>query len=337
MTQPTVSVVIPTFNRAGLIGRAIESVIAQVYQDWEIIVVDDGSTDETAAVVRGFAGRLGKRLSYIRQRNAGSSAARNRGIDESRGAFVAFLDSDDEYLPDKLALQLHLFELRPELGLVFGDYAFVGGDGVRHESALAAAGSIALTLPNETVSADLHVCPADFFEYLLSEYFIATIVGMVRRDVLGDSIRFPEGLGYAEEWLFYLRVAHVCRAGFVSRPLCIHHHVMGSLARTDPQRNTLRLRDLLLETLRSFPELTRRQRRLVRANLARTCRQSGYDAHRSGHYASAARFFIESFRCQAAIGSVWDAGHSAILSWKQGASRGRADKANVQGSAESVR
>lgn len=337
MIRPTVSVVIPTYNRAGLIGRAIESVVAQVYQDWEIIVVDDGSTDETATVVRGFAGQLGERLSYIRQRNAGSSAARNRGIDESRGRFVAFLDSDDEYLPDKLALQLRLFELRPELGFVFGDYAFVGSDGVRHESALAAAGSPALTLPYDTVSADLHVCPADFFEHLLGEYLIATIVGMVRRDVLGDSIRFPEGLDYAEEWLLYLRVARVCRVGFVSRPLCIHHHVMGSLARTDPRRNTLRLRDLLLEILRSFPELTRRQRRIVRANLARVCRQSGYDAHRLGHYVGAARFFLESFRCQAAFGAIWDAGHSAVLSRKRSAFRGRADGGTVQGSAKSVR
>ena len=79
MNNPTVSVVLPTFNRAELLPRAIESVIGQTYHDWEIVLVDDGSTDATPDVARAYARRLGDRLNYIRQDNGGSSRARNRG------------------------------------------------------------------------------------------------------------------------------------------------------------------------------------------------------------------------------------------------------------------
>lgn len=105
MSQPpTVSVVIPTYNRADLIGRAIRSVLAQTWTDWELVVVDDCSQDATADVVRSFAD---PRIRLIRhERNRGESGGRNTGIAEARGPYVAFLDSDDEWLPAKLEKQL---------------------------------------------------------------------------------------------------------------------------------------------------------------------------------------------------------------------------------------
>lgn len=99
--QTSVSVVIPTYNRAEALSQALMSVYAQSHQPLEVIVVDDGSTDETAAVVAGFDNAI-----YLYQHNQGVSAARNRGIELCRGAFVAFLDSDDTWLSTKLAMQL---------------------------------------------------------------------------------------------------------------------------------------------------------------------------------------------------------------------------------------
>lgn len=107
-----VSVVIPAWNSAATLGRAIDSVLAQTWPALEIIVVDDGSEDATGAVLAGY----GARIRVIRQANAGPSAARNRGIREASGDYLAFLDADDYWLPEKLARQAELLDARPELG-----------------------------------------------------------------------------------------------------------------------------------------------------------------------------------------------------------------------------
>ncbi|MEM4780794.1 MAG: glycosyltransferase family A protein [Halalkalicoccus sp.] len=98
-SAPAVSVVIPTYNRAERVGRAIDSVLHQRFAEFEVLVVDDGSTDDTAAVLEGYDD---ERVRYVRQENAGANAARNRGIEESEGEFVSFLDSDDELHPEHL-------------------------------------------------------------------------------------------------------------------------------------------------------------------------------------------------------------------------------------------
>ena len=117
---PTISVIIPTYNRAHMVGRAIQSVLDQTYQDFEIIVVDDASTDDTEKVVQGLTD---ERIRYIRQRkNGGAAAARNRGIRASKGEYIAFQDSDDEWLPEKLERQIKVFESSPSrVGLVYTD------------------------------------------------------------------------------------------------------------------------------------------------------------------------------------------------------------------------
>jgi glycosyltransferase involved in cell wall biosynthesis len=106
MTTPLVSVVMPTYNRAHLLRRAIMSVVHQTFPDWELIVVDDGSSDDTPALCRDFERRLPGKFRYIKSENNGASAARNHGVLEARGKYVAFLDSDDVFVSLKLALQL---------------------------------------------------------------------------------------------------------------------------------------------------------------------------------------------------------------------------------------
>lgn len=107
---PTVSIIIPTYNRAHLIERAIESVLHQTYQDFELIIIDDGSTDNTDDIINKFQ-KKDDRIIYLKHdRNKGGSAARNTGIKASRGEYIAFLDSDDEWLPEKLEKQMDFFE-----------------------------------------------------------------------------------------------------------------------------------------------------------------------------------------------------------------------------------
>jgi glycosyltransferase involved in cell wall biosynthesis len=121
--MPTVSVIIPAYNRADLMGRAITSVLAQTFTDYELLVVDDGSTDNTKEAVATF----GDRIKYLRHGiNSGLSSALNTGIRGSTGEFVAFLESDDEWHPFKLQLQVERFRAgNPRLGLVYGAMASV--------------------------------------------------------------------------------------------------------------------------------------------------------------------------------------------------------------------
>jgi glycosyltransferase involved in cell wall biosynthesis len=108
--RPTVSVIIPTFNRAWCLAQAVDSVLAQRFEGFELIVVDDGSTDGTAELLESY----GDAIRVVRRENRGVSAARNAGIAAARAELIAFLDSDDLWLPDKLARQVEFFALHPE-------------------------------------------------------------------------------------------------------------------------------------------------------------------------------------------------------------------------------
>ncbi len=191
---------------------------------------------------------------------------------------------------------MELFERAPELGLVYCDSAFVDLDGKRHESVFDEKTKLARAVPYEETAPCLCVCRGSLFDWLIREYFVSTISGMVRREVLGSDIRFPIDQSYAEEWLFYLRVARITPAGFVNEPLCLHHFTAGSLARTDRQANLSELRRLLLRIKAAFGDLNRTQRRAVHRNLATCTRQLGFDNYRNRNYAAAARYFTESFR-----------------------------------------
>jgi glycosyltransferase involved in cell wall biosynthesis len=129
-TQPLVSVIIPTFNRAKVISSTLESVLAQTYPRVEIIVIDDGSSDDTAAVIAGY----GDRVRYHRQQNQGVERARSRGIRLAQGEFINFLDDDDLMQPEKLARQVELFQQRPTFGIVHCGYDYIDKNGVLLET-----------------------------------------------------------------------------------------------------------------------------------------------------------------------------------------------------------
>src|SRR3954447_14344083 len=118
--MPDVSVILPVYNREQTVARAIRSVLAQTSTPLELIVINDGSTDGTRDVLDSF----GSQITIIEQPHAGAYAARNRGLRAARGELIAFIDSDDAWLLDRLASQMPLME-RPEVGLVFGDVVHV--------------------------------------------------------------------------------------------------------------------------------------------------------------------------------------------------------------------
>jgi len=126
-TQPLISVIMPTYNRGGFISEAIESVLNQTWSNFELIVIDDGSTDGTRDQLEKY-GSDG-RFKYIYQENKGQSVARNRGLKEAEGGFVAFLDSDNIWLPDKLERQVEIVNENQDCDIFYGDCILINEEG----------------------------------------------------------------------------------------------------------------------------------------------------------------------------------------------------------------
>lgn len=120
--KPRVSIVIPTYNRADMVVECLESVFTQTYTDYEVIVVDDGSTDNTEEILKPYHARI----KYIRHENKGNAAARNSGLDIAKGELIAFLDSDDLWMPDKLRRDVDYLDSQPDVDMVCANGTFFG-------------------------------------------------------------------------------------------------------------------------------------------------------------------------------------------------------------------
>ena len=198
---PPVSVIIPTYNSASSLRAAIQSVLDQSYSEFEVLVIDDGSTDDTEGVVRSFDNHV----SYFRQENRGAGAARNHGIARCHGKYVAFLDSDDLWLPTKLAEQIPILDRDAEIGLAYTDWAVVPEQGEPEPSYLssqpAASGYV--------------------FDQLVQCGFILTSGTVVRRSCLDEIGNFDEDLSIAQDYDLWLRISYRWKVALLNKPLVI--------------------------------------------------------------------------------------------------------------------
>jgi colanic acid/amylovoran biosynthesis glycosyltransferase len=189
---PIVSVIIPAYNAASTLRKTLDSVLAQTFTSFEIVVVDDGSTDDTMAVATTADD---PRVRVLAQSNAGVSAARNRGAAAARGELLAFLDADDLWAPDKLACQVAALQAHPDAGLAFSWTAYVDDRGDR------------LPVGDVAIRAEGWV----FRDLLLRGNFVASGSGALIRRTAFDAVGgFEPTLRTAEDWDFYLRVAAIC-------------------------------------------------------------------------------------------------------------------------------
>ncbi|MCB0057961.1 MAG: glycosyltransferase family 2 protein [Caldilineaceae bacterium] len=188
IAQPRVSVIIPAYNHACYLPAALDSVIAQSVEEWEAIVVDDGSTDETAEVAAGFTD---PRIRYLYQTNQGSSAARNAGIRAARGCYLVFLDADDELTPPFMERCLQELERDPDLDGVYSLNYFIDPQGVR--------------LPR---LGGRVVARNRLADQLLEGGFFAIHSAMIRKTSLPSDAHFPQTPKTLEDWSFWLRFSH---------------------------------------------------------------------------------------------------------------------------------
>jgi len=244
-----VSVIVPCYNVERYLKRALDSVFAQTYNNFRVYPVDDGSTDGTLRVLETYADRC----CFVSQPHAGPAAVRNRAIQMSGSPFVAFLDADDEWLPEKLERQIPLLKQDPTLGLVCSLCAI-------HE-----AGSD--TSPTFTTG-DVPG-PGRLFEQSVREGFVHTPTVVVRRRCLDDVGLFNESLAVSEDRNLWLRIAARWRIAFLPEVLAIVHKRPGSLSVSIPVEERLRNGVAALEHVESScPELSAAEARALRMALA---------------------------------------------------------------------
>jgi glycosyltransferase involved in cell wall biosynthesis len=209
----SVSVVIPVYNGAPWIRHALRSVFAQTYRDFEVIVVDDGSTDDLSEALRPWADKI----TLARQPNAGPAKARNAGIALATGRLIAFLDADDEWLPDKLALQVAYFERYPDTGLLHTD--MLGRD-----------------TPPDVQGVDSEPPHLSFCPIFHTDLLIRTLTVMIPKAVLLEVGGFDERRElHVEDWDLWLRIAARRPIGYLARPLALHRqggHMSTKIDRT---------------------------------------------------------------------------------------------------------
>lgn len=273
---PRVSVVIPTYNSAAMVKEAIESALAQSYSDFEIVVIDDGSTDDTEGVVRQY----GDRVRYFKQENQGVSAARNAGIKHSSGEYVAFLDSDDLWLPEKLAEQIPLFDDDPKLGLVYSDWAVVSGNAMLQTSYLK----------------DLPASSGYVFDELIQSGFILTSGVVLRRACVDDVGAFDKSLAIAQDYDLWLRISYRWKVQLVDKCLFTKRSCDGSLS-SNLAKTAMERIALFQKMLRDLPGMTPRSRQLVRRQLALNYWDVGYDQFDGLSLREARKNFILSLQC----------------------------------------
>lgn len=216
--MPRVSVIIPTYNRAQFISSAIGSVLSQTYRDFELIVVDDGSTDGTDKVVAAFDD---PRLIYLPQANRGRSNARNKALASARGDYIAFLDSDDLYLPGKLALQVEYMDEHPEAGMIYTSARCIdehGGDlPMRYEA---------------TKSGRIYKHIAFFLPVTIT---LPTV--MVRRELFSEVGGFDEAMSRFEDTDMWRRLSKATDIHAIDVETCeLRTHQSNSLEFQDPDQ-----------------------------------------------------------------------------------------------------
>ena len=194
-----VSIIIPTFNRRDYITIALDSVLAQTYKDYEIIIIDDGSSDDTKEVLKPYQDKI----RYFYHDNKGIPATRNRGIREAHGDYIALLDSDDYWLPEKLERQMDCFKKNPHYGMVATRCSSITQDGrFREKNRPGKSGWI--------------------LNDLFKANFIRTSSAMIKKECFEKAGFFDESLPMYEEVDLWLRIAKHYPIGFINTPLTVY-------------------------------------------------------------------------------------------------------------------
>ncbi len=287
--MPLVSVVIPTYNYGRYLPEAIDSVLGQTLADREIIVIDDGSTDDTGEIVRGY----GDRVIYLTQENTGLATTRNRGCAVARGEYLAFLDADDVWLLDKLEVQVRALERNPDAGMVCGSMNRIDVDG--------------RPLPGPKPS----IPPGETTLEMLERGTALPSTWIVRRSCFEGIGGFDESLTAMEDYEFALRVA------MHSRVICLPEILVNYRVHSDSLSNHTEM--MVLGYLQVFEKLLgdwddRAMRRIMRRSQAQYRYRMAKIRFHGGEIGSARRLIAQALAAAPAF--AWPRGRPVPL-WRR--------------------
>jgi glycosyltransferase involved in cell wall biosynthesis len=300
MSTPRISVIIPAYNAAVTLARALDSVLTQTWPAFEIIVIDDGSIDTTAEVAASY----GEKIRYLRQDNAGVSAARNLGAHMASGDWLAFLDADDWYYPDRLKWHGEWITRDPTLDFLTGDYEYRDTSGALLGCSMQSKAPGRAMLAKAAGSREVVMAGAEFEEFIADHFGDTHTLSLPRATFL-ELGGYPLGFKVCEDvYLLTRLVARSHRVGVVCEPLAVYCIHAASATRADPVRaqfENVRTLIALGKLAESLPSAVRRgyviRLRQARLNL-------GYALIKSGLHFSAVRAVLPSLIEAPSLASV---------------------------------
>ena len=279
-----VTVVIPAYNAERYIEATFDSLVAQTLRDFEVVLIDDGSTDSTLERARRYTDQFA--LAILQQRQRGPSAARNAGIRQARGRYCAFLDADDLLLPGALAAQAARLDADPEVAIVATEVSTFNEQGTLRERRWDIAGT------------------RDVFSRLLVENYITTSAVMARVDRLIEAGLFPEDRRVAEDYELWLELAVRGKLALIEEPLVRYRYTSGSLSSNKLYSARCAL-DVIEQFWRRNPALRAARGGLYHASLARHIGNAGDAALAERRWGTALPYFLSSLRHRPLEGQSW--------------------------------
>jgi len=286
---PSVTVVIPTYNAAGFIEETLRSVLGQTFGDFEVIVIDDGSTDETCSI----ASAMGAKVRVLKQKRAGVCVARNRGLHEARGRYICFLDHDDVWHREKLSRQLEAFDRDPDLALIHTHM-------LRWHEDTAGGYPPSQTLFEEHPSTELDADQSGWaYHHLLVDSFILTSTAMMRVDAVREVGAFDPALPYSEDWDLWLRLSRKWRFAKLRGAFALYrqHRLQGSRVHRDIDYRTQLLERAVATWGLASPDGQSHGARAVWRRIGLFHAGYGLDCLRAGDLSRATHAFLRAWRC----------------------------------------
>ena len=276
MEMKKVSIIIPVYNCQEYISDSLESVLSQTYQNIEIVVINDGSTDDTQKIIEEY----GDRINYYYQENAGVATARNLGLNKCSGHYIAFLDADDIWLPDKLEKQIDVLRKNPDYGFVYCDNYFVD----EKKNII------------KNYERKIKLLQGDILLDFFMDFFLITSGIVMRKKCLEKTGYFREILEVGEDFDFFLRLSKNYNAGVIKEKLFFRRVWKHSLSRGDYERSKITDIKTIKFFIKTNPTFFKRHKKKIKNRLAQLYFKLGYEYREDGQFLKAYFCFLDSLK-----------------------------------------